>query len=461
MKHQCAKPLICETVMDSIAAGIFTIDRQCRITFFNREAERVTGYGREEALGEVLNDIIRASHSIDDCPLRRTLETGETIMGHLTYLLHRNGRRVPIRVTTGPLRDEAGETIGAIETFQDLSRVEELQKRLEAKYTFEDIIGRSAAMQRLFELLPVVAESESTILIGGASGTGKELAARAIHNLSPRREKKFVVVNCGALPDTLLESELFGYKKGAFTDARSDKPGRFAVAEGGTIFLDEIGDISPAMQSRLLRVLQERIYEPLGSVAPVRTNVRVVAASNRDLRRLVKAGTFRQDLFYRINVIRIELPPLSERREDVPLLIEHFLHRFNRLYERDVPGLSDEAMAVLLQHDYPGNVRELENVIEHAFVLCQGHLIERRHLPPWLADNDGRAAAPTLGALTLKQYERLAIADAIRRHGGNRHAAANALGIHPSTLFRKVKVLGIDLPEEDGRNQRAAAHAAS
>ena len=253
-------------------------------------------------------------------------------------------------------------------------------------------------MRQIFELLPKIAESESAVLIEGASGTGKELFARALHNLSRRRSKKFVAINCGALPDNLLESELFGYKAGAFTDARRDKPGRFALANGGTIFLDEIGDISSAMQARLLRVLQERVYEPLGGVEPVKTDVRVIAATNKSLGKLVEQGRFREDLFYRIHVIRIELPSLRDRREDIPLLIDHFIARFNRLKGKDIAGVSDPVLARLMEHDFPGNVRELENIIEHAFVLCRrrGHRAEAPSAASaWRGA--GRGAAPGQG----------------------------------------------------------------
>jgi len=308
-------------------------------------------------------------------------------------------------------------------------------------------------MRRILDVLPQLADSESTILIEGASGTGKELVARAIHDLSPRREERFVAINCGALPDTLLESELFGYKAGAFTDARKDKPGRFAIAKGGTIFLDEIGDVSSAMQAKLLRVLQERVYEPLGSVEPVRADVRVIAASNRDLGGLVKKGVFREDLYYRVNVMQVQLPPLQERREDIPLLIDHFVSKFNRLQERNVIGVSDEVMAILLEYDYPGNIRELENIIEHASVLCRGRLVERRHLPAHLRDIPQIEPPPNGGEVTLRSLESMHITEAIRRHGGNRKAAARGLGIHPSTLFRKIKSLGINLPAADGRRR--------
>ena len=240
----------------------------------------------------------------------RRSRPSKPIVNKAIYIIDAEDRKVPISISTAILRDDAGEIVGGVETFRDLSLVEDLRKEIEGRYTFGDIIGRSSAMQSLFDLLPVVADSDSTVLIRGASGTGKELVARAIHNLSPRKRKRFVAINCGALPDTLLESELFGHKAGAFTDARKDKPGRFAIADGGTILLDEIGDISPAMQVRLLRVLQERVYEPLGSVDPVAVDVRVITATHRDLAELVHKGDFREDLFYRINVFRVDLPAL-------------------------------------------------------------------------------------------------------------------------------------------------------
>ncbi len=447
------KPLICRMIMDSVAAGIFTVDLDWNITFFNREAERITGISSDEALGQYWADIVHASDAEEDCALKHSLRTGEPVINRAIYLIDKKGQRIPVSITTAVLRDEQGQVIGCVESFRDLSRVEELQKRLLSQYTYEDIIGRSASMRKVFELLPVVAESDSTALIEGASGTGKELVARAIHNLSSRSKKPFVAINCGALPDTLLESELFGYKKGAFTGADRDKPGRFSLAEGGTIFLDEIADISPAMQTRMLRVLQERVYEVLGSVTPVKSNVRIVVASNQSLNKLVQEGKFREDLFYRVNVIRIELPPLRDRRVDIPLLIDHFLHRFNRLKGKDIHGVSPGAMSVLMSHDYPGNVRELENIVEHAFVLCSSGMIQSRHLPPWL-EGAGPSAInqDMLGRMTLEQIEKMAITDALRRQKGNRHAAARELGIHPSTLFRKIKSLQIDLPDRDGRN---------
>ena len=448
------EPIVAQTVLDSVADGVFTVDREWRITSFNRAAERITGVHRDEAIGARCCDVFRASICGSGCALRYTVSSGEPVVNKAIMILDSKARKVPVRISTAVLRDTKGHVVGGVETFRDLSQVEELQKELEGRFSLGDIIGRSRVMRDLYGMVPAVAASDSTVVIHGASGTGKELFARALHELSPRQGRPFVAINCGALPDTLLESELFGHKAGAFTDAKTDKPGRFAVAEGGTVFLDEIGDISPAMQVRLLRVLQERVYEPLGAVEPVEANVRVVVATHRDLARLVEGGTFREDLFYRINVIRLELPSLRERREDIPLLIEHFIGRFNRLQGKDVIGVSDEVLAILMKHDYPGNARELENIIEHAFVLCRGGIIETEHLPPELVrELEKRPHLPSDG-MTLRALESLHIEDALRRNGGNRKAAAEELGIHPSTLFRKIKDLGIETPEMDGRSRR-------
>ena len=291
------------------------------------------------------------------------------------------------------------------------------------------------------------------MLIEGPSGTGKELFARAIHHLSPRKGKPFIAVNCAALPDTLLESELFGFKAGAFTDARHDKPGRFALADGGTIFLDEIGDISPAMQVRLLRVLQEREIEPLGGIKPIPVDVRVITATNKDLTELVSQGTFREDLYYRVRVVYLKLPRLAQRREDIPLLLEHLISKFNHLQNKNIAGVSDEVMARLMEHDFPGNVRELENIIEQAFVLCRSGLIEMKHLPIDLRTDASNAPGETRH-LQLAAMEKATIENALRRHSGNRSQAAADLGINPSTLYRKIRAYGIVPPPEDGRSNR-------
>jgi len=441
-----------EVILDSINEGVFTVDLDWKITAFNRAAERITGVQREDAIGQACCDVFHASICENECALRRTFESAIPVVNATAHIISNKGMRVPIRISAAILRDDDGRAIGGVETFQDLSQVEQLRKELKARYTFEDIVGRSPVMIQLFEILPRIAESSSTVLIQGPSGTGKELFARAIHNLSPRRKKRFVPVNCAALPDTLLESELFGYKAGAFTDARRDHPGRFVLAHGGTIFLDEIGDISPALQVRLLRVLQERIVEPLGSVKPVPVDVRVVAATNRDLTELVRTGCFREDLYYRIRVVYLELPGLKQRREDIPLLIDHCVAKFNRIQGKDIAGLSPDAMSRLMEHDFPGNVRELENIIEQAFVLCRGGIIELHHLPPELrpASSSGN---DTFGPVSIRAMEKSLIIETLRRYRGNRKKAARDLGINASTLYRKIEAMNIEVPETDGRSR--------
>jgi PAS domain S-box-containing protein len=442
-----------DPILDSINEGVFSVDRDWRITAFNRAAERITGVRKQDALGRVCSDVFRASICEEACALRRTFTSGKAIMGATADIISVTGKRIPIRISTALLRGEDGAVVGGVETFQDLSHVEQLRKELEARYTFEDIVGRSPAMRKVFEILPDIAASNSTVLIEGASGTGKELFARAIHNLTPRKKKRFVAVNCAALPDSLLESELFGYKAGAFTDARRDKPGRFALADGGTIFLDEIGDISPAMQVRLLRVLQERTIEPLGATETVKVNVRVLAATNKDLAGLVSEGKFREDLFYRIRVIYLKLPGLNERREDIPLLVDHVIAKFNQLQGKDIAGVSQEVLVRLMEHDYSGNVRELENIIEQAFVLCRGGLIEVSHLPPELRPPS--LAASTLdGGTSLQAMEKHLIETELERSGGNRQRAARELGINPSTLYRKLEALKFQPPPADRRKPR-------
>lgn len=434
-----------DDLLDCVPDGVFTVDAEWRVTFFNRAAEQITGIKRAEALGRRCCDVFRASICENACALKQTLSTNRRVVNKAVYIIDARGEKIPISISTAALKDQRGRIVGGVESFRDLRVVEELHRELQQHSSFSDIIGRSAAMRQIFEILPQIAESDSTVLIEGASGTGKELFARALHNLSKRRAKKFVAINCGALPDNLLESELFGYKAGAFTDARRDKPGRFALAEGGTILLDEIGDISRAMQARLLRVLQERIYEPLGAVEPVRTDVRVIAATNKNLAKLVEQGQFREDLFYRIHVIRIDLPSLRDRREDIPLLIDHFIAKFNRSKGKDLAGVSDEVLARLMEHGFAGNVRELENIMEHAFVLCSSGVIELKHLPPALRGGVLGEALRLGKAMTLRSMEKLVISEALRRNGENRNKAARELGINPSTLFRKLKSLKLRL----------------
>ena len=429
-----------DVILDSITEGVFTIDLDWRITSFNRAAEHITGIPRQKALGCRCKDILRADLCETDCALASTMETGRPVINKPVHIINSQGQHKAVSISTALLKDRKGRVIGGVETFRDTTAVEQLRKQLHHNYTFEDIISRDHKMQQLFSILPNIAESTTTVLISGESGTGKELFARAIHNLSPRSKMPFVAVSCGALPDTLLESELFGYKAGAFTDAKKDKAGRFALAEGGTIFLDEIGDVSPAVQVRLLRVLQERTYEPLGSVASVKADVRVIAATNKDLERLVAEGLFRKDLYYRINVLQLNLPPLRDRKQDIPLLVDHFISRFNHLHNKNITSVTGAVLARLVSHDWPGNIRELENVIEHCFVLCRGEILETRHLPASVSPA-GADETPVEKSVTLKEMEAVMISQALRRNKGSKTAAAKELGIDKSTLFRKLKAM--------------------
>jgi PAS domain S-box-containing protein len=439
--------------LESISDGVFTVDLDWRITAFNRAAEEITGIPREEALGRLCSDVLRSSMCEAECALQRTLKTGKPVIGRSGFIIDADGTRIPISVSTAVLRDGEGRVIGGAETFRDLSEVEALRRELEGRARVGDLVSRSPLMQRVFEVLPAVAASPSTVLILGETGTGKELVARTIHSLSPRRQGPFVAVNCGALPDTLLESELFGYKAGAFTGATKDKPGRFALAKGGTLFLDEIAEVSPALQVRLLRVLQERTYEPLGATRSEKADVRIIVATNKDLAGQVRQGAFREDLYYRVNVVRVELPPLRRRKEDIPLLVEQFVARFNRIQKKSVSGVTAEALSLLMAHDWPGNVRELENAIERSFILCTEGAIDIGHLPEDLTahrlSRDGHGTMKNARDLLEAQT----IRNVLERNAYSRLATARELGIHKSTLFRKLRRLGIILPPKRGRSK--------
>ncbi len=448
-----------QIILDSIADGVFTIDMDRRVTSFNRAAEKITGIKKEEALGRHCWEVFRASICEKECALHRTIETGRQIINQAIFIVSSEGERIPISISTAILKDTDENVIGGAETFRDLSLVEALRKELSGRHSFHDIISKDKEMLRLFGMLEQISENNTTILLEGESGTGKELFAKAIHSLSPRSNGPMVTINCGALPDTLLESELFGYKAGAFTDAKKDKPGRLALAKGGTLFLDEIGDVSPALQVRLLRVLQDKIYEPLGSSKSETADVRIVAATNKVLEGLVKEGRFREDLYYRINVVRLQLPPLRSRKGDIPLLVEFFIRKFNHLNTKDIQGLTAEALPIIMAHDFPGNIRELENIIEYATVVCKDSLIGKEHLPDYLRETFHSKLPASLNKNMKRDsswdsIEKNYIFDALMKNNWNRKDTAAQLGIHPTTLWRKIKQLNFEIPKKDGRSKR-------
>jgi PAS domain S-box-containing protein len=435
-----------DPILDSIADGVFTVDAAWRITTWNRAAERITGFTRDQAVGMPCRDIFRTSVCRRKCALRNTLETGRDAVDVRVTIQTKDGTEKPTSISTAVLRDATGRAIGGVETFRDLSELELLRRQLHGRFRFGDIVSKSHRIQEILRVLPDIARAESTVLIQGPSGSGKELFARAIHDQSHRHAGPFVAVNCAALPDTLLESELFGHKAGAFTDAKRDQPGRFATAQGGTLFLDEIGDISTALQVKLLRVLQEKEFQPLGASRPVRADVRVIAATHQDLRQLMAAGRFRDDLFYRLNVVRIELPCLKDRREDIPPLVRFFVERFAAETGRDIQGVTPGAMAALMRHDFPGNIRELENAIERGFVLCRGSVIDLDALPPEIALGATPADHGPAAADAFDLAEVAVIRRALAEHGGHRVRTAAALGIHKATLLRKMARFAIRYP---------------
>lgn len=427
----------CCTVLESISDGVFTVDFEKKITFFNKAAEFITGFRSEEAIGQYCFDIFRADICQAKCPI------DEAIAGHPQISVHariidKSGDQKPVCINSALLKDSNGEILGGVETFRDLSELERLRRELSRSFTNEDIVGNHPKIREILSLLPDIAESDSPVLIEGPTGSGKELLARAIHNLSPRKDHPFIAVNCAALPETLLESELFGYSRGAFTGALRNKPGRFFLANKGTLFLDEIGTISPAFQADLLRVLEEGEFMPLGETKAVKVDVRVVAATNVDLKKLVLQGRFREDLYYRLNVVKINLPSLRERKEDIPLLIDHFIQKFNLLKGRTIRGVNPNVLSFLMDYPFPGNIRELENVIQYAFIRCKTDFIGLEHLPTELFDKaeDEKELLSNLHTLP-KEAEH--IQSILNQYGRNRIKTAKALGISRSTLWRKIK----------------------
>jgi PAS domain S-box-containing protein len=433
-----------QSILNSITDGVLTVDHNMIITSFNHAAEKITRVKRTEAIGSHCFEVMRAEVCESGCPIKKTFKSGKSCKNIPVFIVRADNKRIPISVTTGIVRDNQGNVIGGVETFRDLSELEKLRREIYKKHSFEDIVSKNHQMLQLFSLLPQVADSHSTVLIEGDSGTGKELFAKAIHNQSPRRDEPFVAVNCGALPDTLIESELFGYKAGAFTDAKRNKLGRFALAQKGTIFLDEIGDISPVMQTRLLRVVENRTYVPLGATTSLRMDARIIVATHRNLKEMIDDGQFREDLYFRINVVRLRLPPLVERKEDIPLLVDHFIERFKTITGKQIVGISQDALAALAIYDWPGNVRELENAMEHAFVLCLNGMIRQEHLPDHIQPQREPPYVPT--QKTLKAIEKQAITHALIQNGWRRMATARELGIDKNTLRRKIQRYDIRIP---------------
>ncbi|HDI59783.1 MAG TPA: PAS domain-containing protein [Desulfobacteraceae bacterium] len=449
-------------LLDAAAFGLVAVDLDERVLALNERLATLIGVQAQDALGLPCVQVLRNRSGVQRCGAGETLESEENV-SRTDDLITRDRRRIPVRISVSPLADESGLRIGYLKTVEDLSGPEATDHLLGSSYGFGAVIGRSLCMQRLFSMLPVVAQSDASVLITGETGTGKDLLAEAIHQASDRAKGPFVKINCGALPATLLESELFGHKKGAFTGAVEDRPGRFRMAHRGTLYLTEIGDLPLALQVKLLTFLDDKVVYPLGGTVGHAADVRVVAATHRDLGEMVRRGRFREDLFYRLNVLRLQVPSLREREGDIPLLLDYFLKRHSAELGRPIQGFAPRTLKILLGYDYPGNVRELKNIAEHCAHLCQEKRVQPVHLPAYLTEKPvvrQRPAPAAAEAAVTKgpgpgengtapeawsHIEARLIREALVKARGHRGRAAQIVGCARSTLWRKIKHYGIEV----------------
>ena len=451
-----------EEVIDCIPVGVAVLDTNLRLQAMNRALEAMTGFSREEAIGVGCSHIIRNNLCTQQCPAKQAMESDRAV--HLEgNIINRERQKIPVMIHASVLKNDEGQPLGVIETIEDISLLRQLDKKTQITHDFGDLVGHSPKMHKLLDILPIISQTDSSVLITGETGTGKDLIASVIHRLSPRMQGPFIKINCGALPETLLESELFGHMRGAFTGAVRDKPGRFQLADGGTLYLTEIGDLPLTLQVKLLTFLDDKEIIPLGGTRSARADVRLVAATHRDLQAMVRQRNFREDLLFRLNVVRLEVPPLREREGDIRLLMEYFLNKFNKQFQKKIRTFSPEAIDILRRYPYPGNVRELGNMVEYATNVCHETIIKPEHLPDYLggpwdeplqpevrADGGERDAYPGLedekigkklpdNRLNWREMERRLISEALLKSRGNRTKAAKLLGWGRSTLWRKMK----------------------
>lgn len=444
-------------ILDNVNDGVFTIDFNMRITSFNRAAERITGYSTKEAIGRLCMDVFCDSRGFKkdcmaECPMKKTMQSGQPITKK-QMIINKRGEVLTVSSTTNLLYDLNNKPIGGLSTFVDVTAFEKLKEKWQGKkYNFGDIIGKSPRMIEVYRLIESISGSLANVLIQGETGTGKDLIASAIHYHSIRHRGPFVHVNCTALPETLLESELFGHVKGAFTGAIADRKGRFEVSQKGTLFLDEIGDLSPAMQAKLLKVVEEKRFERVGGSNTIKADVRIISATNKDLKKAISEKTFREDLYYRLNVIPVNLPPLRERMEDLPLLVEHFIEKQNYKKSITVPykwkerliQVSPEIYEIFSKYNWPGNVRELENVLEYAFIRCNEDCLDVWHLPPEFNKTDKKPADTFMvGPISSKPNEKERLLKALQDCRWKRDNTAKHLNISRPTLWRMMKKHGV------------------
>ena len=452
-------PLALPSFLDEIPLGLAVLNTNRQIVLFNRTLEGLTGYARQEIKGIPCAYILRSNICLENCPALSIQDSADSVCMEAN-IINRDRQKIPVRITTSVIRDIHGRIMGYLEAVEDIRLLKSLNGKTEQAYAFGQVIGRSPQMERIFRVLPVIAQSDSSVLITGETGTGKDFVAEAIHHGSQRGKNPFIKVNCGALPETLLESELFGHQKGAFTGAVENKPGRFRLAHNGTLYLTEIGDLPLSLQVKLLTFLDDMVVFPLGGTKGFQVNVRVIAATHRNLGLMVREGRFREDLLFRLNVVRLHLPPVRERGEDIRLLLDHFMRSYLTRLKKHIKGFSSKALRLLLDFTYPGNVRELRNIVEYAVNICEEELILLKHLPAYLTDPNDRdwdrveekKESGILSASALQprepekdwaSAEKTMIMDALLKFRGSRSRAAESLGWGRSTLWRKMKCYGL------------------
>lgn len=435
-----------QAIVNSISEGVMTLDRNWKILTWNRAAERITGFHREEVIGRDCSELFRSPLCGRHCPVDKAITCAHPYQDVEVTIRNKKNYKIHLMVNAAPLFNENHEIIGGLESFRDVSHIQWMREQLQEHYDFHNIIGCSDEMGRVFDALASLLNTDTTVLIQGESGTGKELIARALHFHGPRKENNFVALNCSAIPEGMLESELFGHAKGAFTGATGSHAGKFEIANGGTLFLDEIAEISPAIQVKLLRVLEEREFQRLGDNRTIKVDMRLIAATNKNLYEMVMDSSFREDLYYRLSVYPLNLPPLRDRKDDLPLLVNHFITKFNKRMGKRIQGIADGVLDVLEEYHWPGNVRELANAVEHAFVHCKGLLIHEEDLPdrliaaPSVACRNCPASRPSE---TLNAVEREIIVRELENTGWKKTATAKRLGVSRSTLWRKMEKYGI------------------
>ncbi len=438
-------------ILENFPKGVFLVNNRWQIGFFNRAAEEITGYKRDEVLGKFCWEVFHSPLCKKKCPLRATMTNGGPLLDQEVEVLNKDGQKKIILVNTSQIcrRGDRKIALGGIEVFRDISALPAPPEKPAATQVLRDIVGASPQMQAIVRQVPMIAASDANVLIQGESGTGKELIARAIHQHSPRSQGPFMAVNCSALTETLLESELFGHERGAFTGAVASKPGRFELAKGGTLFLDEIGDLKPEIQVKLLRVLEEKTFERVGGTRKLHMEARIIAATNRNLKEALRQGAFREDLYYRLCTVPIFLPPLRERRFAIPQLVTHLIEKLNRKFNKKIRGVDPKVMKILCQQRWPGNVRELEHVLEYCFVFAKGPLITLQHLPPPEGGGPHPEDTPQEETLLspLQMSEKDTIIKALQTANGSKCEAALLLKISRSKLWRKIRLYGIDSGE--------------